>query len=95
MFFRKILVRIKLPQLLNAVLAVLASQIAGRVINVLCTMFAVQVLGVQHKAVSVAAAVGSIGAGLPGIVIQLLFIPALVVTLLKILERHAAGFDGK
>ena len=83
-FIYRAFTRTPLPEIAKTVFTVLTAQFAGRCVNILCTVFAVNVLGVTHKAVSLAAAVGSIGTGLPGIVIQLLFLPALMVTLKRI-----------
>lgn len=83
-FIYRAFTRTPLPEIAKTVFTVLTAQFAGRFVNILCTVFAVNVLGVTHKAVSLAAAVGSIGTGLPGIVIQLLFLPALMVTLKRI-----------
>ena len=91
LFSQKIFTRFRLPEPIPTVLTVLAAQIVGRAVNLLCTWFAVQALGVTHPAVSVGAAVASIGAGLPGIVIQLLFIPVLVLTLKKIAGMRSAN----
>ncbi len=73
-----------LPELAKSICTVLVAQFAGRTVNLLCTLFAVKILGVTHKAVSLAAAFASIGTGLPGIVIQLVFLPALMLTLKRI-----------
>lgn len=76
--------RVCRPCFVRTLLAVLCAQLAGRLVNVLTTVMAVYVLGVTHKAVTMTAALASIGAGFPGIVIQLLFLPTFLVTLQKI-----------
>ena len=86
--FNRIFSRTRLPEIVKALFTVLLSQVAGRLVNLLCTLVAVKVLGITHKAVSLAAAVGSISTGLPGIVIQLIFLPALMVTLNRLYSRR-------
>lgn len=94
-FSRKVFANTRLPEPVSVVLSVLAAQAAGRAVNIICTMFAVNVLGVTNKAVSVAAAAASIVSGIPGIIIQLIFIPALVVVLSKIAGTRVIGARGK
>lgn len=79
--FYKLFASRKLPEPISLFLSLLAAQVVGRAVNVLSTLAAVRLLGVTHKAVSVSAAIASIGAGIPGIVIQWFFIPAVVLTL--------------
>ena len=94
-FSRKVFANTRLPEPVSVVLSVLAAQAAGRAVNIICTMFAVNVLGVTNKAVSVAAAATSIVSGIPGIIIQLIFIPTLVVVLGKIAGTRVIGARGK
>ena len=60
-------------------------------VNLLCTLFAVKILGITAKPVSLAAAIASIGTGVPGIVIQLVFLPMLMLTLTQI-RKHKNAF---
>ncbi len=76
--------RVCRPCFVRTLLAVLCAQIAGRAVNVLSTVAAVYAFGVTHKAVTMTAALAGIGAGLPGIAIQLVFLPTFLVTLQKI-----------
>ena len=81
----------RLPVLVKSVFTVLGAQIAGRLVNLLCTLFAVKILGITAKPVSLAAAIASIGTGVPGIVIQLVFLPMLMLTLTPI-RKHKNAF---
>lgn len=81
----------RLPVLVKSVFTVLGAQIAGRLVNLLCTLFAVKILGITAKPVSLAAAIASIGTGVPGIVIQLVFLPMLMLTLTQI-RKHKNAF---
>lgn len=65
-------------------IALICAQITGRVANILCTFIAVNLLGVTNPAIGVKLAIASIPSGVPGIVIQLIFIPAIVKVLSKI-----------
>ena len=87
----RLFARLRLPVLVKSVFTVLGAQIAGRLVNLLCTLFAVKILGITAKPVSLAAAVASIGTGIPGIVIQLVFLPMLMLALTQ-LRKHKNAF---
>lgn len=87
----RLFARFRLPVLVKSVFTVLGAQIAGRLVNLLCTLFAVKILGITAKPVSLAAAIASIGTGVPGIVIQLVFLPMLMLTLTQI-RKHKNAF---
>ena len=87
----RLFARFRLPVLVKSVFTVLGAQIAGRLVNLLCTLFAVKILSITTKPVSLAAAIASIGTGVPGIVIQLVFLPMLMLTLTQI-RKHKNAF---
>ncbi len=59
--------------------ALLTAQIAGRVVNVLCTFVAVKVVGIKNPAISVQAALLSVPNGLVGVILQLIIVPVVVL----------------
>lgn len=69
----------------RAYVGLISSQAAGRAVNALCTAAAVYLLGV--KGASVQAVWGSVVTGLPGIAIQLILIPPLVLAVGKYTNR--------
>ncbi len=66
---------------LRIYLSLIISQICGRAVNILCTIAAVKLLGMTHPAVSISAVLLSVPTGFIGIVIQLIFIPPVVVAI--------------
>ena len=56
--------------------ALIGAQIAGRIVNLLCVLIAVYLLGL--KSASLPMVWTSLVAGLPGIILQLIFVPLLV-----------------
>ncbi len=86
-FSRKVFTGKRLSMPIAVFCSLLSAQILGRAVNILCTVGMVRIFGITHKAVSAAAAFASIGTGLPGIVIQWLFVPTAVLALKKILQR--------
>lgn len=65
-------------------LSVLFAQLCGRAVNALGTAAAVYLFGVSDKAVSMAAVWTAVLTGLPGIVLQLVVLPTLLVTLQRL-----------
>lgn len=68
---------------LRTYISLIGAQISGRAVNLICTAAAVYLLGIKNPAVSIKAALLSVPAGLIGIVIQLVFIPPVVIALKK------------
>ena len=73
----------------RAIVSVIVAQIAGRIVNAACTVIAVNFLGVTHPAVQVGALWTSVVMGLPGIIIQIVAVPAIVTVLAVILKKKA------
>ncbi len=71
-------------KVLSVYISLLASQICGRIVNILCTMIIVYIFGMQNPAISVKAALLSVPAGIVGIVIQLVFIPPIVLAIKRV-----------
>ena len=65
-------------------LSLIGAQIAGRAVNALCALIAVYLLHVEK--VSVLSVWTAVVAGLPGIVIQLVFIPPLVMAVKRAIK---------
>lgn len=76
--YKKLFSRFVKNELACSYIALILAQLTGRIVNIICTYLAVNVLGVSHPAIGVAAAIASIPSGVPGIVIQLVFIPPIV-----------------
>lgn len=81
--YKKLFSRFVKSELAGSYIALICAQLTGRIANILCTFLAVKLLGVSHPAIGVAAAIASIPAGIPGIIVQLIFIPPVV----KIVEK--------
>ncbi len=90
--YKKLFSRFVKKELVCSYIALILAQLTGRVVNIICTYFAVKVLGVSHPAIGVATSVASIASGIPGIIIQLIFIPPIVKILshLKVSRSWAA-----
>lgn len=69
----------------KAYIGLACAQAAGRVVNALCTVIAVCFLGAKNA--SLPAVWGAVVTGLPGIVIQWILIPPLVLAVSKFLNR--------
>lgn len=65
-------------------IALVSAQISGRLVNLICTYIAINLLGITAKGVSVKLALVSIPAGFLGIVIQWIIIPPIVRILSKL-----------
>lgn len=65
-------------------LSLVCAQICGRLANLICTYFAIHVLGISNPAISVKLCLLSVPAGFIGIIIQLILIPPTARILLKI-----------
>lgn len=79
----KSLARIRTPEYVRIIISVVAAQIIGRIVNALCTYVAVYAFGIVHPAVQTGAVWASVIAGLPGIILQLVIIPPVLMLLKK------------
>ncbi len=85
----------RLPLWPRTALSVLAAQIVGRAVNLLCTVLVVHLFGVTSKAVSTAAVWTAVLTGFPGILLQLLVLPTLLVALQSLTHPSASNSDEK
>lgn len=67
--------------------SLICAQITGRIVNILCTFLAITLISVNNPAVGTGAAIASIPVGIPGIIIQLLFIPPVVKIISKLTKN--------
>ncbi len=67
-------------------LSLASAQLAGRVVNALCTLAAVYLFHIEK--ISVLSVWTSVVTGVPGIVIQLVFIPPLVMAVQKVAKQE-------
>lgn len=85
----------KLPKPLRLYIPLISAQIIGRAVYALGITAAIKLFGVTHPAifrsVSVLAFLESFAEGLPGVIIQLILLPPLVILLEKIHQNKTAG----
>ena len=94
-FPQKVFSKTGFPVIITNIVSVFAAQIAGRLVNAAGVLVAVHILGITHKGVSLVAVYSAIIAGVPGIVIQLVVIPALAVLLKKAVSSVGFRTVGK
>ncbi len=73
----------KLPPMrsayLRTLICLIAAQLVGRIVNVLCTLVALHILGIGGQAVTWMTVWTSVLTGAPGIAVQIVLIPPLVL----------------
>ncbi len=88
LFSQKVFSKARIADIIINIVSVFIAQIAGRIINAAGVLAAVNIFGVTHKGVSLVAVYAALTAGIPGIVIQLVLIPALAVV-----QKKAVSVD--
>lgn len=83
LFSKKVFSKTKIADIIISTVSIFVAQLAGRIINAAGVLAAIHIFGVTHKAVSLVAVYAAVTAGIPGIVIQLVLLPALAVVLKK------------
>lgn len=79
----------------SAAATLIPVQIAGRIANALCILVAVYLLRIQSPAITVASIWTSVASGLPGLIVQWIFIPVLVVILRRVTKNFPLDSNRK
>lgn len=95
LFCQKVFSKTRIADIIINIVSVFIAQIAGRIVNAAGVLAAVNIFGVTHKGVSLVAVYTAITAGVPGIVIQLVLLPALAVVLKKAVSADSLRYGRK
>lgn len=90
-FFSRLGVVKSLPKAVSCTVSVVFAQIFGRAVNLMCTLFAVYALGVKSPAVQAVGVWTATVSGIPGMLVQIIFIPLIAITLEKLGKNRNDG----